>query len=185
MSTYTPGRKKTHTQTRRNYAAEGQSRTPAGREAGKRLAKGGRVSTIQPPSNDSDGHGYGSRPKYDSFPIVSEFEQADMDLAIELMTEDVLYKEQEDAVVAARRDIKKELAAISQKYDVAGMRHGQLVTYYGGMKTKKTLSKTKLVENGVDLDVIEASYSESAPYPDVRVVNLSKPRVDGKKATEE
>ena len=114
--------------------------------------------------------------KADSFPAVTQFGAEDAAEAVRLMDEDVAYQEQEEAVKKARRDIKDGLAYIAKKYRVDGMQHGSLVVYYSGSKTRKTLDKTLLVENGCPADVVAASYKESKPWEDVRVVDTSRPR---------
>ena len=114
--------------------------------------------------------------KADSFPLIADFAPPDQVEALRLMEEDVAYQEQEEAVKKARRDIKDGLARIAKAYSVAGMRWGSLVVYYSGSKTKKTLDKTLLVENGCPADVIAASYRESAPWEDVRVVDTARPK---------
>lgn len=116
------------------------------------------------------------KPKYEEMPLVSVFPRQDMRSAIELMSEDVEIQEQVQAFTARRAEIKAQLVDIAERNDVPGMRHGQLVVYYNGSKTKSSLNRALLLENGVTPAQLEASMKESKPYIDLRVVDLSKPK---------
>lgn len=123
--------------------------------------------------------------RYDSFPLVSEFSRDDMDLAIELMSDDLSYQEQEHEIHEARQVIKQQLAdLIDRNTSKGGCRWGQMAVYHRGMKTRRTLNAKLLVENGVPASVIEASKKESKPYLDLRVNDLSKPSKGGSWDTE-
>ena len=67
-------------------------------------------------------------------------------------------------------EIKETLSGYSQAYELRGMRHGLAGFEYRGWTTRRTLSKEKLVENGVDPETIAASYSESDEFLDTRIV---------------
>lgn len=114
--------------------------------------------------------------KADSFPLVSVLPRPQMEEVVRLMDEDLAYQEQEEAVKKARRDIKTALAAALRPHGLAGVRYGQVVVYYNGSKTRRTLNKLRLLENGVSVDQINASYAESEPWEDVRIVDMSKPK---------
>ena len=122
--------------------------------------------------------------KYDAFPLVSALSSADMAEAIELMGEDVEYQDAEATIKAQRTRIKARLAEIGKKYTLVfergGMRYGQTAVYLEIGKTKWTLDKLLLIENGVTTAQINESYKESKAYDEVRVVDLSKPRGKGK-----
>lgn len=117
--------------------------------------------------------------KADSLPIVSTFNRADMDASIALMNEDVEIQEQVAAFTARRAEIKAELAAVAERHHVDGFRHGQIAVYYGGQKTKWSLNRAMLIENGVTPQQLEDSMKESKPFVDLRVVDLAKPRKGG------
>jgi len=121
--------------------------------------------------------------KADELPLVSVMPRREMDLAISLMSEDVAIQEVEAANKQRRQEIKTELAALAEAHDMPGMRHGQLAVYYGGEKTKWSLNRALLLENGVTPQQLEDSMKESKPFVDLRIVDLSKPR--GKAREEE
>ncbi len=114
--------------------------------------------------------------KADSFPEVSSFAREDAERVNTLIDEDLAYQEQEAAVKEARKAVKAELIGLARKYETGGMRAGSVVVYYEAGKTKRTLDRTLLVENGCPADVVAASYRESAPWEEVRVVDTSRPR---------
>ena len=117
----------------------------------------------------------------DELPLISVLPRKEMDLALSLMVEDVAIQEVEAMNKARRAEIKTELAALAVAHDMPGMRHGQLAVYYGGEKTKWSLNRGLLLENGVTPQQLEDSMKESKPYVDLRIVDLSKPR-GGKQA---
>lgn len=178
--------------------------------AQKQFQKSSKVATAPPPAKPkvpTGGLGYRGKPqaaasvpaapaaparrppppaperKADELPIVSVLPRREMDRAIELMSEDVAIQEVEAMNKARRAEIKQELAALEQEHDLPGMRHGQLAVYYGGEKTKWSLNRALLLENGVTPQQLEDSMKESKPYIDLRIVDLSKPR--GGKQSEE
>jgi hypothetical protein len=116
----------------------------------------------------------GQTPKAESFPVISEFDRADMDRARELMEEELAYHEQEDAVKEARKAIKKELAVIARKYGAAGMRWAQLVTYVKEKRSRRF--SIKLAAEVIDAETLAACYAMGEPYDDVRVVDLAAPK---------
>lgn len=116
-----------------------------------------------------------SSPAYESFPMPDQFRGPDK-RAAQLLIDYATYQESKAALEEQLREIKSALAAIADKYGAPGIRHESLVMYYGGEKTRRTLSRTMLLENGVTPEQIEASYQDSKPYLDVRVVDLSKPK---------
>lgn len=67
-------------------------------------------------------------------------------------------------------EIKEDLIEICAAFELGGIRHGRMGLYYGGKKTKRTLSKELLVEYGVAPEIIGASYEESKPFIDSRWV---------------
>lgn len=111
----------------------------------------------------------------DELPLISVMDRADMDRAQALMQDDCDYQEQIASINETRAAGKEELIALANKYNLPGMRTGNLVVYYGGKKTKRTLSK-KLLAEFVDIDTIERCHTVSKPHEDIRIVDLSKPK---------
>ena len=109
--------------------------------------------------------------KRNSFPNVSEFEHRDMKRAILLIEQDADLAESIAEAEGLRKTGKEELAELARKYGLegSGMRWGPYTVYYGGEQTKRTLNLALLIENGVSVDQIEASYKEGQPYLDMRV----------------
>lgn len=109
--------------------------------------------------------------KRDLFPNVSEFERADMKRAILLMEQDADLADSIAEAESLRRQGKEELAELASKYGLegSGMRWGPYTVYVNGMRTRRTLDAALLVENGVTIEQLEASYKEGQPYMDMRV----------------
>lgn len=126
--------------------------------------------------------------KSDDFPIVSVMERGDMDAAIQLMQEDAVYQLQEAALKEERRDIKTKVVALGKKYDLPGFCWGPFVVYCRGMATRTSLSAEKVKEmmllNGIPAEELAACYTESDPFPDVRIVDTSKPSKPKKSKSE-
>ncbi len=114
--------------------------------------------------------------KADTFPTLVSLPEEEQEQMRRLIDEDLAYQEQEEAVKTARRAIKEAIAQAFRTYGIPGLQDGAVAVYYYGAKTKKTLNKLKLLENGVTVEQIMASYSESAPWEDVRVTDRAKPK---------
>lgn len=67
-------------------------------------------------------------------------------------------------------ELKGELLPIIKAFSIGGLRHGRIGLAYYGMRSKKYLDKLKLIENGVDPELISNSYSQGREYEDVRFV---------------
>ena len=117
-----------------------------------------------------------SAKKSDSYLEASELE-SDRARILEIMESDILYAEQIAAATAERKRLSAEMLSICARNDVVGgLKHGQLVVRYYPNSTKKTLSTTKLIMNGVKAQTIADSYEESPVAPYVKIEDLSKPR---------
>ncbi len=114
--------------------------------------------------------------KADTFPTLASLREEEQEQMRRLIDEDLAYQEQEEAVKTARKAIKEAIAGVFKIYGIPGLQDGAVAVYYYGAKTKKTLNKFKLLENGVTVEQIMASYSESAPWEDVRVTDRAKPK---------
>ena len=120
----------------------------------------------------------------DEMPLVSVLSKHTMQRAIALMQDDVSYQETERELCNARQAIKEELAHIAQQSAIPGMRWGNLVVYYRGMKTKRTLSKKLLVE-WLDVETINRCYKTSKEYLDLQVRDVRAPEPVNHKEEEE
>lgn len=83
---------------------------------------------------------------------------------VELLKEGVALKVKASELEEREKEIKEELAAVAEGYQTKGFRHALAGFEYHGWQTKKTLSKEKLLSNGVSADVIDKSFSESDPF---------------------
>lgn len=121
------------------------------------------------------------KPKYEDLPLVSVLPQRVMDEAIALMYEDVAIAEQVAAFNKRRGEIKGELAILSSTHEAVkdGMRHGRVVVYNNGWKSKWTLSRMLLLHNLVTPEQIKNSMQEGKKSLDLRVVDLDKRREKG------
>lgn len=115
----------------------------------------------------------------DELPLVSVLPRSKMDLAIKLIQEDVAIQEAMAGAAARRAAIKESLAAICKDEEQPGLRYGQLAVYYNGEKTKWSLNRAMLLENGVTPEQLEESMKESKPFIDLTIRDLSKPRGKG------
>lgn len=61
-------------------------------------------------------------------------------------------------------EIKSELTQIQILNDLPGLRYNQFCFMAVERTGRRTLSKEKLIDNGVEPEVIEASYAEGDPY---------------------
>lgn len=76
---------------------------------------------------------------------------------------------------------KKELERIVDRLSIicetfpttaSGIRSGHTGFMYGGWRTRRTLSKEALIEEGVDPAIIMKGYRESKAYLDVSIIDL-------------
>lgn len=127
------------------------------------------------------------KPKYEDLPLVSVLPRKAMDEAIALMHEDVAIAEQVAAFNKRRGEIKGELALLASKYEKVsgGMRHGRVVVYNNGWKSRWTLDKKLLIENLVTPEQIKASMKEGKKSLDLRVVDLDKRKDDPREESSE
>lgn len=87
-----------------------------------------------------------------------------------LLTEAVPLKSAYDECEDRLRAIRARLFELAAELDTNGFKDDQIAFQYNGLRTRKTLSQIKLLENGVPIETIEASYTESDEYPDTKFV---------------
>lgn len=128
----------------------------------------GKAPTDKPPS------------KSDDFPVASVLSKRDMKRVIEIMQDDTEFATQISALEDARKEMKDEIVQIGIRNNVPGLRWGPYVAYLRGMATRRSLSldkvKRKWVLAGLDVEDLDDCYVESSPFPDVRIVDTSKPK---------
>lgn len=113
--------------------------------------------------------------KGDTFPLISAMSPADFQLCKRLIEEMRDLKEQAAAVKEGQDEAKAQMLALHEKYGGwPGFRYGTSAVYFA-TKTRKSLDKTLLLENGVTTDQINASYKESEPWQEVTVRELQRP----------
>ena len=71
---------------------------------------------------------------------------------------------------ARLKEIRLKLFEYAVDNDTNGFRDDRIAFQYSGMRTKRILSNTKLLEHGVSLEVINDCYVESDEWPDVKFV---------------
>lgn len=105
-----------------------------------------------------------------NLPLVSAIpDEEDMQRARVLLERGHEIKERMDSLEKQLREVKDALVGISQGYGMEkGFRYGGLAASIS-QKSRATLSKELLVENGVDPDVISKSMKEGEPYWEVRL----------------
>lgn len=67
------------------------------------------------------------------------------------------------------KEIKAELSQIQLANDLPGVRYGEMCFIAVEREGKRSLSKEALIDNGVDLDVIEASMRQGNSYVETRL----------------
>jgi hypothetical protein len=92
------------------------------------------------------------------------------DVTIELLNEAAEINERKTADEARMKEIKEQLINIAQAFELPGVKTNRCGFMYLGMRSKRTLDKKLLIENGVSPEVIKESYKESKPYADARFV---------------
>lgn len=68
-----------------------------------------------------------------------------------------------DRCEARFKELKDEIQQIQQQLDLPQFRAGRFCCITTQTAGRRTLDKAMLVDNGVDPDIIEASYKEGAP----------------------
>lgn len=66
--------------------------------------------------------------------------------------------------------LREKLTQYAIDLDTNGFRTDKLAFQFGGIKTKRTLSPTLLIESGVDVETLNACYLESDEYADTKFV---------------
>jgi hypothetical protein len=127
---------------------------------------------LKPPAKDID-------TKAATFPSVSVLAKPLMQETIGLMEEDIEYQEQIKLINAERARVKERLVEIclsnKEMKSKGGVRFGTIAVYYGGDKSRKSLSKKLLIENGyVTPAQLEECYVDGKTYTDLKVKDLSK-----------
>lgn len=68
-----------------------------------------------------------------------------------------------DKCEARLKELKEEIQTLQQQLDLPSFRAGRFCCITTQTAGRRTLDRTLLVDNGVDPDIIEASYKEGAP----------------------
>jgi hypothetical protein len=122
------------------------------------------------PSPELPGEKIEKEPKVLSLPLISVLPKKEMNAARELLEEldMMLYFIDENGEYKSREErakrIKEELGGIQVAHGLEGMRFGGLTFAEREVSGRKTLDKVKLLENGVGVETIEASYVDGMPY---------------------
>ena len=130
------------------------------------------VTASQPAEEEAES---GSKRRYHAdsskLPLVSRIDDAiTMEEAADLLREANELVDIKTTAVARLAAIQTRLIEIADAFSLPGMRFGRIGFYYGGEKTRSSLDKRKLIENGVDPELIAACYSDSKPFPDARFI---------------
>lgn len=141
----------------------------------KPVQSAGSIPPAAPDDEDDQEEGGHRKRRYlaenSSLPLVSVIDdQPTMDLAVELLQEAEQLTAEKERVEARLNELKQQLSGIARDWELPGMRFGKIGLSYSGEKTSMRLNKALLIENGVDPEVIKASYKESKPYVDARFI---------------
>jgi hypothetical protein len=106
-----------------------------------------------------------------NLPIASVIDDHDtFARAVELLKKAVRQAAKKSEAEEEIERIKAELGAICEAYGLKGLRHGLNGFSYSGWTTRKTLSKERLLAQGVSAEQIDAAYAESEPFVYARIV---------------
>lgn len=95
--------------------------------------------------------------------------------AAELLEEALQVKLRHDKDRERLDEITSELTEIARGYELPGIRLGRIGLLYNGERSNRYLDKAALIENGVSPEVIAASYKDTKPYTDARLMLLKRP----------
>lgn len=100
-----------------------------------------------------------------SLPIVSVIDDTEtMKTAVALLKKATAIHVKISELEDQEREVKEQLASICTAYNLKGLRHGLNGFEYQGWMTRKTLSKERLLANGVTADQIADSFVEGTPF---------------------
>lgn len=106
-----------------------------------------------------------------ALPLISVLpDRKTMNAAKKLMAESADLKVVIDGAEARRKEINEELAVYAEANGLPGFRHGMYGFQYSGWTSRQSLSREKLVENGVDPEAIAASMVDGTPYLNCKVI---------------
>ncbi len=90
--------------------------------------------------------------------------------AVKLLKEGILVKAKQSELEERAAEIRDELAAISEAYQLKGMKYGLAGFEYHGYVTRKSLSKERLLALGVPADTIDQAFVEGNPYLSTKLI---------------
>jgi hypothetical protein len=108
-----------------------------------------------------------------TLPVASIIPDADTFQQVrKLLAEAVKVKVKQSELEDREREIRDELAAVCEAYQLKGFRHGRAGFEYHGYTTRKTLSKEKLLAAGIPAETISDCLEESKPFILCKVVTF-------------
>lgn len=111
-----------------------------------------------------------------TLPIISIIEDKEtFDHALKLLKGASSLNVKKSEIESRLEEIKLELAAICEAFDLKGFRHGLKGFEYHGYTTRKTLNNELLVAAGVPAKTIAECYKESAPFLSAKIVAFDIP----------
>lgn len=106
-----------------------------------------------------------------SLPVASVIPEQDIfERAVALLKEGIAVKVKMSELEERASEIRDELGAIAEAFDLKGFRHGMGGFEYHGYTTRKSLSKEMLLSHGVSADVIAQSYKDSEPFMSAKFI---------------
>ncbi len=97
-----------------------------------------------------------------SVAVVSD--QPTFKRSISLLKEAVEILVKKSELEDREKEIKEELSAICQAYEIKGMKYGKCGFEYHGYQTRKTLSKERLLALGVSAEIIDQATVAGDPF---------------------
>jgi hypothetical protein len=129
-----------------------------------------RTTVTKPVEPDEDVESTEAPPS--KLPLISVLDKGAMQTAKEMLAEAQVLQERIGRDGERLAEIKASLCEIADAFELPGMRYGAFGLEYHGWKTKRTLDKRLLLENGVDAETIKNSYTESKPFLSARFVKV-------------
>lgn len=141
----------------------------------KPAAKPAPKPSAEPSSKQPVAVAPGTTPKAErsKLPLVSVInDQPTMEHARALLEEAAKIKKRNDEDAERLKEIRLELADLADAYNLPGMRHGSIGLQYNGKRSNMVLDRAKLVENGVDPEIIKASLAPTKEFVDCKFVDF-------------
>lgn len=139
----------------------------------KKVAARKATGTEPPADHNKSDQRKPSKAQTSKLPLVSVIDdRPTMDLAKETLQEAIEIQARQKQDKERLDELKATMINIAVAYGLPGMKWGRCGFEYRGERSNKTLSKERLLEHGVDPEIIADSYEPTKAFIDCRFVPL-------------